>query len=30
MKRYFNAIDLLGFAGMMTVGYALLMFGTLP
>jgi hypothetical protein len=30
MKRYFDAIDLLGVAGMVTVGYALLMFGTLP
>ncbi len=30
MKRHFDAIDLLSFAGMITVGYVLFTFGTLP
>ena len=30
MKRHFDAIELLSFAGMITVGYLLITLGTLP
>jgi hypothetical protein len=30
MKRHFDAIELLSFAGMIAVGYLLIAFGTLP